>query len=63
MNDQYVTQTETGRIYGVSSRTVGRWLKDIGLRSPCGTPTIRAFKEGFADGRPWSAPLNLIHVL
>jgi len=51
MND-YLSQTELGRIYGVSSHQVGKWLKSLGLRTPNGRPSSEAFSEGMVDQRP-----------
>lgn len=37
--ENYLSQTEIGRVYGVSSHVVGKWLKDLGLRNSEGFPT------------------------
>jgi hypothetical protein len=38
MQDEFLSQTELGKLYGVSSHTVGQWLKDAGLRDQKGKP-------------------------
>jgi hypothetical protein len=52
MPDEYLSQTELGKHFGVSSHVVGRWLREIGLRTPTGKPTSRAFDEGLVAQRP-----------
>jgi hypothetical protein len=56
MNDEYLSQTELGKLYGVSSHVVGRWLKGLGLRDAGGNPTDRAKAEGFAKREPSTKP-------
>ncbi len=52
MNDEYLSQTELGKRYGVSSHVIGRWLKGLGLRTEGGSPSVRAFNEGYVSQRP-----------
>jgi transposase len=42
MKKEYLSQTEIGKIYGVSSHVVGKWLKSLELRDQTGQPTNRA---------------------
>ncbi len=51
MKTEYLSMKEIGAIYGVSSHVVGRLLKDAGLRTPKGRPSVRAFKEKFVTQR------------
>ena len=43
-----LTQTQLGKLFGVSSHTIGRWLKEVGLRRPDGEPTQKAIDGGIA---------------
>jgi hypothetical protein len=52
MNETYLSQTELGKRYGVSSHVIGRWLKGLGLRTEGGNPSVRAFNEGYVSQRP-----------
>jgi hypothetical protein len=38
MNEEFLSQTELGKLYGVSSHMIGRWLTDAGLRGRNGKP-------------------------
>jgi len=42
MKREYLSQTEIGTIYGVSSHVVGKWLKSLDLRDQNGHPTNKA---------------------
>ena len=53
MND-YVSLTQLGKLFGVSSHTMGGWLRDAGLRDPSGKPTAAGY--GYADTRPSTTP-------
>lgn len=50
--DEYASLTELGRLYGVSSHVVGRWLKNLGLRTEDGKPSYDAFSQGYITQRP-----------
>lgn len=53
MNDNdFVTLTTLGEIYGVCARDVGMWLKECGLRGPDGQPTAEAVSQGLVRERP-----------
>src|SRR5262245_32635357 len=51
MNEQYLSLTELGRLYGVSSHVVGRWLKGLGRRTEDGRPSRDAFAQGYVTQR------------
>lgn len=61
MND-FLSLTELGRIYGVSSHAVGKWLKGLGLRTESGQPTVQAFNEKYVAQRPSRQPGTYYHV-
>jgi hypothetical protein len=50
--NEYLSLTELGRLYGVSSHVVGRWLKGLGLRTTDGRPSAEAFGQGYVAQRP-----------
>ena len=54
--NEYLSLTELGRLYGVSSHVVGRWLKGLGLRTECGRPSREAFAQGYVTQRPSRHP-------
>jgi len=43
----YLSLTQFGELFHVSNQTVGRWLKEIGLRNPNGEPSQRAKDAGY----------------
>jgi hypothetical protein len=43
----FVTQTQLGRRFGVTSHVIGRWLVKIGLRNSDKTPSKKAIDGGF----------------
>jgi hypothetical protein len=49
---EFITLTELGKIYGVSSHVVGKWLKDLSLRTDDGRPSREAIKDGFVRECP-----------
>jgi hypothetical protein len=53
---EYLSLTELGRVYGVSSHVVGRWRKGLGLRTTDGMPSAEAFAHGYASQRPIRQP-------
>jgi hypothetical protein len=57
MKDEYLTMKEIGRLLGTTSHVIGRWLKEIGLRSRDGKPTRAAFAGGFCAQR-WTKDGN-----
>ncbi len=50
-NSEFWTMKEIGKLYGTTSHQVGRKLKEIGLRTPEGKPSVRAFSLGLVDRR------------
>jgi len=46
---KYLNQTQLGKLFGVSSHVAGRWLVEIGLRTPEKKPSFRAFDEKFVE--------------
>ena len=54
--NEYLSLTELGRLYGVSSHVVGRWLKGLGLRTEDGRPSEKAFSEDYVSRRPSRHP-------
>ena len=60
--DNYLSLTELGRIYGVSSHVVGKWLKRLGLRTESGQPSAEAFRDGCVSQRPSTQPGTCFYV-
>ena len=56
MSDDFLSQTELGKLYGVSSHKIGKWLLDLGLRTKDNKPSRTAFEAGFVDQRPSTQP-------
>src|SRR5262245_44861688 len=54
--NEYLSLTEIGKLYGVSSHAVGRWLRGLGLRTADGKPTREAFEKGYVSQRPSRQP-------
>lgn len=44
---KFVNQTQLGRMFGVTSHVMGRWLVEIGLRTVDLKPSRKAFDGGF----------------
>lgn len=53
---EYKSMREIGALYGVTSHTLGRWLRDLGLRTANGKPSTTAFSEGYVAQRPSRQP-------
>jgi len=51
MSDEFMSMTEIGRSFGVSSHKVGKWLVDLSLRTTDKKPSQKAFNEGFVQRR------------
>jgi len=49
---KHMNQRQLGVLFGGSSHDVGRWLKEIGLRTDEGKPTQQAFNGGYVDTAP-----------
>ena len=42
---EYMNMVDLGRLFGVSSHQIGKWLKDLGLRRANGTPSTTAYQQ------------------
>ena len=60
--NEYLSLTEIGKVYGVSSHAVGRWLKNLGLRTESGQPSAQAFNENYVSQRPSTQPQTYFYV-
>ena len=49
LKKRYMNMTEVGKIFGVTSHVVGKWLKQMGLRRHNGTPSSDAYEHGLID--------------
>jgi len=47
-----MSQTQLGRLFGVTSHVVGRWLVEIGLRTSKGRPSTAAHQGGYCEISP-----------
>lgn len=47
-----MTQTQIGKLFGVTSHQIGRLLQDVGLRNEDGRPTRQAHQEGYCEQAP-----------
>lgn len=56
MTNEFMSLTELGRLYGVSSHAVGQWLTTIGLRTPKKKPSAKAHQGGYVDQRGSTQP-------
>ena len=61
-NNEYISLTELGQLYRVSSHAVGKWLKILNLRMQNGKPSPRAFYEGFVSQQPSRQPDTFFYV-
>ena len=48
----YKSMTDLGKLFGVSSHIIGRWLTRIGLRTPHGNPSRTARDQGMIRAIP-----------
>jgi hypothetical protein len=62
MNGTYLTLTELGKLYGVSSHKIGKWLVSVGLQTPAKKPSGRAFREGYVEQRGSTQPGTYIWI-
>ncbi len=60
MNNEYSSQTELGKLFGVSSHTIGRWLWEAGLRDSDGKPTAWGWE--YVSQRPSTNPGTYFNV-
>lgn len=49
---EYLTQSQLGDLFGVSSHNIGHWLADLGLRDDRKKPTKAALDGGFVKTGP-----------
>lgn len=56
MSAAFLSMTEIGKLLGVSGQQVGKWLKQVGLRTNGNKPSPRAFKEGYVEQRGSTQP-------
>jgi hypothetical protein len=54
--NEFLSLTELGQLYGVTSHVIGKWLKGLGLRTADGRPSRDAFAEGYVSQRPSRQP-------
>ena len=47
-----MTQTQLGSLFGTTSHKVGRWLVEIGLRTPEGRPSREAYQGRYCETAP-----------
>ncbi len=59
---EFLSLTQIGKIYGVSSHTIGKLFKQIGLRTECGQPSTQAFSEGFVRQCPSTQPETYFYI-
>jgi len=60
MINEYLSQTELGKLFGVSSHTIGRWLTAAGLRGPDGKPSLHGWE--YVSQRPSTNPGTYFNV-
>jgi hypothetical protein len=53
---KFLSQTELGKLFGVSSHAVGKWLIAVGLRTVNKKPSSKAFNDGFVEQRDSTQP-------
>ena len=61
MND-YLSQTELGKLYGVSSHQIGKWLKGLSFRTRDGQPSREALSSGLVARAPSTQPGTYFYV-
>lgn len=61
---EYMNMVDLGRLFGVSGQKIGKWLKELGLRTSFGSPTRDAFEEKLMsyDYEQWGTYTKLWHV-
>jgi hypothetical protein len=60
--NRFLSQTELGVMYGVSSHRTGKWLVEAGLRETNGKPKQVAFLLGIVQKRPCKNPGTYYYV-
>jgi phage antirepressor YoqD-like protein len=56
MTDEFLSMTELGKLYGISSHKMGKWLVELGLRNRDNKPSRAAFENGFVEQRDSTQP-------
>ena len=46
---EFLSQTDLGKLFGVSSHVIGKWLLDCGLRTENKKPSRKAFEGGYVE--------------
>ena len=49
MPNEFATMREIGKVFGVTNHTVGRKLKELGLRTTDGKPSGKSFAMGLVE--------------
>ncbi len=49
---KFMTLTQLGQLFGVTSHKLGKWLVDIGLRTSEGKPSAQAYREKIVETAP-----------
>ena len=60
--NEFLTLSEIGKVYGVSSHQVGKWLKGLQLRTEAGQPSQTAFNGGYVRQAPSTQPGTYFYV-
>ena len=60
--NEFSSQRELGELYGVSSHVVGKWLKDLGLRTGDGRPSTEAFSGNYVLQRLSTNPGTYYYI-
>jgi hypothetical protein len=54
--NSYLSQTDLGKMYGVTAFRIGKWLIEAGMRGKNGIPTAYALRMGITQQRPSTNP-------
>lgn len=49
---EFISQTDLGHMFGVSSHAIGKWLIECGIRTENKKPSRKAFEGGFISQAP-----------
>jgi len=50
-DNDFMTMRDIGKLFGKTSHTIGRTLKELGLRTEAGKPSRQAFEAGQCNQR------------
>jgi len=56
MSDEFLSMTDLGKLYGVSSHKMGKWLVALGMRTTDKKPSRTAFDNGFVEQKDSTQP-------